>query len=208
MNFDKSFIYNCLKNDLETNSNIKVLESLSVDFQREELTGILKVEHLSKENLGTTICDYLKSKEFNFLVRYGLLSYDVNINSENDFSLEISPDGHTPLEDITIEELISEELNFFFYDNLLKSKDNITSFSDFKSVIDALFGISILPKGKAKTYSFFVTGLELTKDNMMKIKENNDQVPGVESITFIDCVQVDKDFLSKYFEKSTVINYK
>lgn len=208
MNFDKSFIYNCLKNDLETDSNIKVLESLNIDFQKEEVTGVLKIEHLTKKDLGTTICDYLQSQEFNFLVRYGLLSYDVYIKSENDFTLEISADGQTPLEDITIEELISEELNFFFYDNLLKSKDNITSFGDFKSVVDALFGISVLPKGKTKTYSFFVTGLELTKDNMMKMKDNNDQVPGVEHITFIDCVQADKDFLSKYFEKSTVINYK
>lgn len=209
MDFDKAFIFKCLKNDLNpTKDKIKVLDSIDIDFEKEEITGTLKVDNLTKKDLKTTICDYLKSKEFDFLVRYGLLSYDCYIKSENNFSLEIGPDKQTLLEDVTIEELISDELNFYFYDTLLKTKDKISSFSDFKSIIDALFSISSLPKGKNKRYSFFVSGLDINKDNMMKLKDRRDPVSGIENITFADCAQVDKDFIGKYFDRSTIISYK
>ena len=208
MNFDKGFIFNCLKNDLGKDSGaIKVRDTLQIDLDNEEVSGSMTV-NATKKDFDHTICDIVNSEEFSYLVRYGLLNYSCFVKSENEFTLDISAKAPEALEDITIEELVSEELNFFFYDNLLKTRENIGSFGDFQAVVSSLFAISMLPKGKTKTYAFFVTGLELTKDNLMKLKESNDQVPGIDHITFIDCVCEDRDFVTKFFEKSTVIDFK
>ena len=214
-NFDKDFIYECLKNDLERNnifdSKIKIFkDKISIDIENKEISGEVSFD-FNKSDIDKSICSLINNNIFDLLIRYGLLKYSCFIKSEEHYVISIfsveKGEGEI-IEDISIEDLISEELNFFFYDNLLKVKDNISTFGDFQAVIDALFGISILPKGKNKTYSFIITGLEITKENLMKIKPNNDQVPAIDHITFVDCVTEDKDFISRFFGKSTVINYK
>lgn len=211
--FDKNFLFECIKNDLinnnfDTSTNINVIGNIYLDIPNKKVSGEEKIE-FSKKDLNSSICDFVNNKKFSILVRYGVLGYKCYIKSDNEFYLYISEynQENLMLEDITIQEIFADEFDFFFHDNLLKSKENISSFSDFKSVISSLFAISTLPKGKNKTYSFFVSGLNITKENMMKLKDTNDQVPAVDRITFADCVG-DKDFVKTFFEKSTIIDFK
>lgn len=215
-NLKISDIFDSSNSSLEENEWNKFIGSSNTDTNNIYSPYTNSNDNIFKNNTPSTNANKIiennlyneSSFSFKDFIKYGLLSYTPRVIDENKFEIEIFPlnKGELFLTNDTLMSLIADEINYYFYNNSLTSKDNINTLSEFAFVISNLFAISEIKNHSKNIYSFYAKGLDLSKSNIMKLlSDSNGSIPNVDSITIEDCKIDDRSDIYNMFEKGTKI---
>lgn len=196
--------------------------NLEINFENYTISDPIELTVILKEDEEARLSDELienEKKVFDTICRFNVLMSVASIEGKDKNKITLRIGGSKDIfkngvdnrivgENETLKVIVGDDLDFFVVNMFLLANEEISSAEQFTAVIKNLNQMRDF-KGRNNTYTFSVSGLDLSDDSLGKIKDGcDDPVERIDSITFNDCsISLTRPSSLAFFDKGTKYFY-